>query len=114
MYNPAATYESVRFTLAANFTGLPAIVLPAGRQMGSALPIGYATQLLLGLGSEQDGLVALQSFGTAGGVVLLHLQSLKAWFRQATRTSGLCQQSSKPRRVAQSSTLTVTLLCCAA
>jgi Asp-tRNA(Asn)/Glu-tRNA(Gln) amidotransferase A subunit family amidase len=39
-YNPSATYETVRFTLAANFTGLPAVVLPAGRQMGCNLPIG--------------------------------------------------------------------------
>jgi hypothetical protein len=38
-YNPSATYETVRFTLAANFTGLPAVVLPAGRQMGCNLPI---------------------------------------------------------------------------
>jgi hypothetical protein len=35
-----ALYEKHSCTLVAYFTGLPALVLPGGRQMGMCLPVG--------------------------------------------------------------------------
>jgi Asp-tRNA(Asn)/Glu-tRNA(Gln) amidotransferase A subunit family amidase len=39
VYDPSSTLEMVRFTQAANVTGLPALVLPGGRQL-AGLPVG--------------------------------------------------------------------------
>jgi Asp-tRNA(Asn)/Glu-tRNA(Gln) amidotransferase A subunit family amidase len=40
VFDPSGTLETVRFTQAANMTGLPAVVLPGGRQLSGFLPVG--------------------------------------------------------------------------
>jgi Asp-tRNA(Asn)/Glu-tRNA(Gln) amidotransferase A subunit family amidase len=40
VFDMAYNFEAIRFTQAANFTGLPALVLPGGRVMGMSLPVG--------------------------------------------------------------------------
>lgn len=40
VFDAATTLELVRFTQAANLTGLPALVMPGGRQLTGFLPVG--------------------------------------------------------------------------
>ncbi|WIA22970.1 hypothetical protein OEZ85_001331 [Tetradesmus obliquus] len=40
VFDMAYNFSAIRFTQAANFTGLPALVLPGGRLMGMSLPVG--------------------------------------------------------------------------
>ncbi|KAF8066373.1 hypothetical protein HT031_002697 [Scenedesmus sp. PABB004] len=40
VYDPPANLAACRFTQAANLTGLPGLVVPAGRQAGVAMPVG--------------------------------------------------------------------------
>jgi Asp-tRNA(Asn)/Glu-tRNA(Gln) amidotransferase A subunit family amidase len=40
VFDMAYNFAAIRFTQAANLTGLPALVLPGGRQMGMSLPVG--------------------------------------------------------------------------
>jgi Asp-tRNA(Asn)/Glu-tRNA(Gln) amidotransferase A subunit family amidase len=40
VFDMAYNFAAIRFTQAANFTGLPALVVPGGRQMGMSLPVG--------------------------------------------------------------------------